>query len=334
MTIIRYCRVVRLSKRVCSGLVAVLFVSAPLFSLTTPANANNTVTSLDVAGFVVSWPQTMYMPTGCSSFEFKYSNGASYTFLQVGFKLTDPYGDVITNDSLVGAPPGKSGIWDRQICAHDLKSGLGPYKIKAFIEDYSSRGGGSLEKYADIFFTARPGSTGSTSTPSKTDTPSDSTNTVTSLDVAGFVVSWPQTMYMPTGCSSFEFKYSNGASYTFLQVGFKLTDPYGDVITNDSLVGAPPGKSGIWDRQICAHDLKSGLGPYKIKAFIEDYSSRGGGSLEKYADIFFTARPGSTGSTSTKSTQIIKSIKCKKSNLLKTYTGKNPKCPAGWKKVS
>ena len=165
MTTIHYYGVVHLLKRVCLGLVALLFVNAPVYSLLTPAVANNTITSLEVAGFTVSWPQVMYLPTGCSRFEFKFVNSAPYEFLQVGFNVTDPYGDSVVNDSLIGAPPGRSGIWDRQICSFDLKSGLGPYKIKVFIKDYDSRGGGTLEKYTDIFFTARPGSTGSASTP-------------------------------------------------------------------------------------------------------------------------------------------------------------------------
>ena len=84
----------------------------------------------------------------------------------------------IVNDSLIGAPPGKSGIWDKQICSFDLKSGLGPYKIKVFIEDYDARGGGTLEKYTDISFTARPGSAGSASTPKAPDVSSDSTKSL------------------------------------------------------------------------------------------------------------------------------------------------------------
>jgi len=158
ITMIYYCWVMHVLKRVCLGLATVLFISAPVYSSPTPAVANNTITSLEVAGFTVSWPKVMYLPTGCSRFEFKYVNNSPYALLQVGFNLTDPYGDSIENDSLIGAPPGKSGIWDKQICSFDLKSGLGPYKIKVFIEDYDARGGGTLEKYTDIFFTARPGS--------------------------------------------------------------------------------------------------------------------------------------------------------------------------------
>jgi hypothetical protein len=138
-------------KFICVCLIVSLF---PFIS-SDSAKANST-TSLEVAGFTVSWPEIMYMPAGCSLFEFKYINNAPYDFLQVGFKLTDPYGESVADASLVGAPPGRSGIWDEQICAHNLKSGLGPYKIKIFIQDYSSRGGGSLEKYANIFFTAKP----------------------------------------------------------------------------------------------------------------------------------------------------------------------------------
>jgi hypothetical protein len=138
-------------KRLSISFALILSLIAPI---TTPAKASNSVTSLTVAGFKVSWPQYMYMPTGCSRFEFSYTNGAPYEFLKVGFQLTSPYGDSVAEAGLVGAPPGRSGIWDQQICAHNL-SGLGPYKMKVYITDYSTRGGGSLQDYADVYFTSR-----------------------------------------------------------------------------------------------------------------------------------------------------------------------------------
>ena len=117
----------------------------------------STTSSLSVAGFSVSWPNLMYEPEGCSRFEFRYINNAPREFLSVGFQLTDAFGGSVAMDSLIGAPPGRTGIWDEQICKHNLKSGLGPYRIKVFIKDYSSNGGGSLEQYADLFFTSRTG---------------------------------------------------------------------------------------------------------------------------------------------------------------------------------
>jgi hypothetical protein len=117
----------------------------------------STTSSLSVAGFTVSWPNLMYEPEGCSRFEFRYINNAPREFLSVGFQLTDAFGGSVARNSLIGAPPGRTGIWDEQICKHNLKSGLGPYRIKVFIKDYSSNGGGSLEQYADLFFTSRTG---------------------------------------------------------------------------------------------------------------------------------------------------------------------------------
>ena len=148
--------------------IRLVLILSLIIPVTIPANAANSVTSLTVSGFSVSWPQYMYMPTGCSRFEFSYTNGAPYEFLKVGFQLTSPYGDNVTDASLIGAPPGRSGIWDQQICAHNL-SGLGPYKMKVYITDYSSRGGGSLQEYADIYFTSRtaPSPTPKISNPAK-----------------------------------------------------------------------------------------------------------------------------------------------------------------------
>ncbi len=308
----------KVRKSVTSILAAVLFTSG----VSVPAQADNTVTSLEVSGFSVSWAQTMYFPSGCSRFEFKYVNNSPKTFLQVGFKLTDLYGSSIASDSLIGAPPGRAGIWDEQICESAVSTGLGPYRIKVYIEDYSSAGGGTLEKYADLYFTKRPGA----SAPKATNPlPTQDSGAITTLQVSGFSVSWPKVMYFPSGCSRFEFKYVNNSPKTFLQVGFKLSDPYGGSVASDSLIGAPPGRSGIWDEQICKSALESGLGPYRMKVYIEDYASAGGGSLEQYSDVYFTQRP-------TASTNKATSIKCTKGSLKKTVTGVNPKCPTGWKR--
>ena len=330
-----------LKRSISAGLVTGLILSF----FTPQAEANNSVTSLTVAGFTVSWPQVMYVPTGCSRFEFRYINNAPYEFLQVGFRLTNQFGDHIASDSLIGAPPGRTGIWDEQICQSAVSGGLGPYKMKVYIEDYSSRGGGTLEQYADLFFTARPGATSvQPVVPIRPVVPGGTNNSVTSLTVAGFTVSWPQVMYVPTGCSRFEFRYINNAPYEFLQVGFRLTNQFGDHIASDSLIGAPPGRTGIWDEQICQSAVSGGLGPYKMKVYIEDYSSRGGGTLEQYADLFFTARPGAisvqpvvpevTPATGSKTSTSKKkqTIVCVKGKLIKKVTNINPRCPAGFRK--
>ena len=150
-------------------LIRLVLILSLIIPVTIPANAANSVTSLTVGGFSVSWPQDMYLPNGCSRFEFSYANGAPYKFLRVGFLLTSPYGDNVAGNSLIGAPPGGSGIWNEQICAQSL-SGLGPYKMKVYVEEYSTRGGGSLQEYADLYFTSRtaPTPTPKASNPSKT----------------------------------------------------------------------------------------------------------------------------------------------------------------------
>jgi hypothetical protein len=159
--------------------------------------------------------------------------------------------------------------------------------MKVYIEDYSSNGGGSLEQYADLFFTSRTGTP-----PTQTNPPTAVTGGSTSLDVAGFSVTWSDVMYFPTGCSKFEFRYVNNLPRKLLRAGFTLTDKFGDSIAQQSLIGADPGRTGIWNVQICNHNLETGLGPYRMKVYIEDYSSNGGGSLEQYADLFFTSRTG------------------------------------------
>jgi hypothetical protein len=309
-------------KKVKKASVSILAVFLFTAGLTSPAQANNTVTTLEVSGFSVSWAQTMYYPSGCSRFEFKYVNNSPKKFLEVGFELKDEFGGSVASDSLIGAPPGRSGIWDEQICESAVSAGLGPYRIKVYIEDYSSAGGGTLEKYADVYFTKRPGA----SAPKATNpVPAQDSGAVTTLEVSGFSVSWPKVMYLPSGCSRFEFKYVNNSPKKFLEVGFELKDQFGGSVASDSLIGAPPGRTGIWDEQICKSALDSGVGPYKIKVYIEDYSSAGGGTLEEYSDVYFTQRP-------TASTSKTTSIKCVKGSQTKTVAGTKPKCPTGWKK--
>jgi len=116
-----------------------------------------------------------------------------------------------------------------------------------------------------------------------------------SLEVLGGVVSWPDTMYFPDGCSNFSFQYKNNTGVRLLQLGFIITDPFGRKVEDDSEIGIDPNKSGTWNKQICSFDFKNGLGPYVMKVYVEDYSST---QREITKDIYFTAIPGSTSGSS------------------------------------
>ena len=105
----------------------VAVVSGAVAGPAVPAQAADQ--SLDVYGFSVTWSDTMYFPTGCSNFSFKYQNNTGMKLLQVGFILTDPWGEKVADNSLIGAPSGGSGTWNEQICKSSLKNGLGPYTI-------------------------------------------------------------------------------------------------------------------------------------------------------------------------------------------------------------
>lgn len=145
----------RLSVLVISTLIGLSQIIAAPAHAATDASAG-TSNKIDVYGFEVSWPEVMYFPTGCSNFEFKYRNNVGVDLLQVGYILSDPYGDKIANDSLIGAPSGGSGTWNEQICKSDLGAGLGPYILKVYIKDYASRGGNTREASANLMFTNRP----------------------------------------------------------------------------------------------------------------------------------------------------------------------------------
>ncbi len=269
-----------------SATLAALAIAAG-FAIGGPASPAQAAPSIDVFGFKVSWQDQMYFPTGCSNFEFQYENNTGFALLQVGFILTDPWGEKVADNSLIGAPTGGSGVWDEQICKSSLKNGLGPYTIKVYIQDYSSRGGNTREKFSTVTFTARPG----VATPAPLWPMPTGPSPVDSLDVYGFKVSWKRVMFMPDGCSNYEFGYQNNTGFALLQVGFVLSSPYGDKIADDSLIGAPSGGYGTWNEQICRSAVNGVTGPYTLKVYIQDYASRGGNTRQQSTPVSFTARP-------------------------------------------
>ena len=116
-----------------------------------------------------------------------------------------------------------------------------------------------------------------------------------SLEVLGGVVSWPDKMYLPDGCSNFSFQYINNTGVRLLQLGFIITDPFGRKVEDSSQIGIDPGKSGAWNDQICSSSLKNGLGPYIVKVYVEDYTST---QREITKEIFFLPIPGGTSGSS------------------------------------
>jgi len=114
-----------------------------------------------------------------------------------------------------------------------------------------------------------------------------------SLEVLGGIVTWPDKMYLPDGCSSFAFQYRNNTGVRLLQLGFIITDPFGRKVEDQSEIGIDPNKSGTWNAQMCRLDFKNGLGPYTIKVFVQDYSST---QREVQKEIYFLSIPNSAGS--------------------------------------
>ena len=140
-------------------LVALLMVAGLGLPAPIAAQAvDSQTTRLNVEGFEVSWDAVMYLPTGCSRYEFRYQNNTGRELLKVGFELNSVYGDSITYHSLIGAPSGGSGTWSKQICVSALPT-TGPYRMKVYIEDYSFRGGNTSQQTVDLYFTDRNNST-------------------------------------------------------------------------------------------------------------------------------------------------------------------------------
>lgn len=116
-----------------------------------------------------------------------------------------------------------------------------------------------------------------------------------SLEVLGGVVTWPDKMYLPDGCSTFPFQYRNNTGVQLLRLGFIITDPFGRSVENQAEIGIDPNKSGTWNVQMCAWDFKNGLGPYIIKVEVKDF---GNTQRELQKEIYFLSIPNSAGSSS------------------------------------
>lgn len=146
--------------------------------VTTAARAD----SLEVLGGVVTWPDKMYLPDGCSSFSFQYRNSTGIRLLLLGVIITDPFGRKVEEVSEIGIDPNKSGTWNPQMCASDFKNGLGPYIIKVFVKDYGST---QREVQKEIFFLRIPNSISPAPTVTITVTPAPApTVTVTATPAA------------------------------------------------------------------------------------------------------------------------------------------------------
>lgn len=117
--------------------------------INSPANADQ----LNVLGGIVSWPDKMYVATGCSRYQFDYQNSTGVELLQLAYKLTDPYGGVLSWDSEIGIKPGISGNWDSQICSYAFTNGNGPYTISVTVKDYA---GTARTSSKEIFFLTAP----------------------------------------------------------------------------------------------------------------------------------------------------------------------------------
>jgi hypothetical protein len=160
------------------------------------------------------------------------------------------------------------------------------------------------------------------------------------VEVQGASISWDDaTFYMPTGCSRFQFNWSNQTGRRLLALRLSMTDPFGDSVVSDSKIGIESGTSGFFDRQICRHQLENGLGPYRVTLTIEDYTSLGGGAWASTADLNFIPRPGeapaptqTAAPAQTPKPTAAKPIRCvnKKTFAVKSFKAK--KCPRGWVK--
>ena len=140
-----------------------LTVVLTLIALFTPSGASYAANDtsgatdsnhLDTYGVTLDWnPESFWAPSGCSTFDFSFRNGSGIRLLTVGYEILSQFGDKISWSTEVGVDPGISGTWSDQICASNLSDGLGPYRVRLLIEDYSSQ---SRSVEGSLTFKARP----------------------------------------------------------------------------------------------------------------------------------------------------------------------------------
>lgn len=249
-------------KRLIAIVLASLLSAIGVVGISQPARAD----SLDVIGATVTWDaSTLYEPTGCSSFNFSYQNGSGIRLLQLEFQIKSKYGDSIARESQIGINAGTSGQWRVQVCRSALVDGLGPYQTQLAIEDYS---GSSRVVNGTLSFRARSNGAAPSGSFMPVFPAADST-----VNVLGATTTFDaNSMFQPTGCSSFNFRYSNGTGIRLLQLEFQIKSKFGDSLARESEIGIPAGNSGVWRIQICRSALVDGLGPYTTELSIEDYS--------------------------------------------------------------
>ena len=126
-----------------------------------PSKAN--AAEVDLYGAKVTWNDKLYQTDGCSNYDFNWYNGVGRRLLSFEISIVDAYGRRLGDASKIGVEAGTSGVFNVFICESSFKTGLGPYTLKVYIEDYTG-GFGSRQTTKDFYFSQIPG-TSSSSTP-------------------------------------------------------------------------------------------------------------------------------------------------------------------------
>jgi hypothetical protein len=126
-----------------------------------PANAGELATG----GSTITWDEgTFYYPSSCSSFVFKYTNGAKVNFGVI--KVKNKFGDSLGSEMTSGA----QGSASMQICSSGATAETAPFTVQFEVKQkYSEGGDGSASLVsAPLVFQQR------NATPPKTQTPQPS----------------------------------------------------------------------------------------------------------------------------------------------------------------
>jgi hypothetical protein len=149
----------RSRRRICASIVVLMLASAGLQGVLAPSAYAG---ELSLQGVTIRWNDNAFVrPNGCENYSFDWVNNSGRDLLQVRVQVFQSTGFTIFWQWAIPARAGESGTFNQVICDSRLRDGLGPYRIDLYIENYSSRGGGSFVASAPLTFLAQAPAPGS-----------------------------------------------------------------------------------------------------------------------------------------------------------------------------
>lgn len=269
-----------------------------------------TSNSMNLDGFRFKWPANLSVPaSGNVGVEIEFQNQTGRDVLSAELMLVDHKGSRIFERSVIGLKSGATSIQEANTITESYPLGAGIYKVIATTQNYSGSGGSLGVSYIEVKEAAGPpkaindlsANRSGDSISYKFSKPS-SYSPITSYSVIIqplLAAGLDPSLYNNYGpMTAIKFIYSESFSLSASEMKNYLTGKVTD-----------PSNTAVMVR-------------------VQANSSNGSSYL---SNGIYTRTPGFISRTSVATS---KTIYCKKGSTTKSVTGKSPKCPSGYKKVS